>query len=195
MRLLFLTGSLAHGGAEHHAITLANRLAERGHDCHMAWVKPEAAQRNRIELRGGDRAVSLDAGRYLDRRAVERLAAVLRRYRPSALIAANPYALMYASMARARAGMQLPLIVTYHSTRSPGLKEQLQLLAYRLYMWAAERAVFVCEYQRRYCMRRGLRSRRNSVIHNGVDVERFRDTVGPQERRALRSARGDRDSD
>lgn len=195
MRLLFLTGSLAHGGAEHHAITLANRLAERGHDCHVAWVKPEAAQRGRLRLGGSDRALSLDAARYLDRRAVARLAGTLERHRPSALIAANPYALMYASMARASAGVQLPLVVTYHSTRWPGLKEQLQLLVYRLYMWAAERAVFVCEYQRRYCMRRGLRSRHNSVIHNGVDVEHFRDNLGGQERQALRSALGYRDSD
>ncbi len=32
MRLLFITQSLVHGGAERHAVTLANRLAERGHE-------------------------------------------------------------------------------------------------------------------------------------------------------------------
>ena len=36
MRLMFLTGSAEYGGAERHAITLANRLAERGHECHGA---------------------------------------------------------------------------------------------------------------------------------------------------------------
>ncbi|TLY84284.1 MAG: glycosyltransferase, partial [Gammaproteobacteria bacterium] len=41
MRLLILTGSLAHGGAERQAVTLANRLAERGRECHLAYVKPE----------------------------------------------------------------------------------------------------------------------------------------------------------
>ena len=44
MKLLFITGSLVHGGAERHAITLANRLAERGHDCHFAYVKDDPSQ-------------------------------------------------------------------------------------------------------------------------------------------------------
>ena len=39
MRILFVTGSLVHGGAERHSITLANRLAERGHECSAVYVK------------------------------------------------------------------------------------------------------------------------------------------------------------
>jgi len=78
----------------------------------------------------------------------------------------------------------------YHSTRWPGLKQQAQLLAYRPCMWAADCTVFVCEYQRRYCMRRGLRSRRNTVIHNGVDTQRFQDHTSAAERQALRAALG-----
>jgi glycosyltransferase involved in cell wall biosynthesis len=194
MRLMFLTGSLAYGGAEHHTITLANRLAERGHECDAAWVKPESAQLERLRLSDGS-ALCLEAACYLDLRAVKRLAAALAHRRPSAVIAANPYALMYASLARALARARVPLIVIYHSTRWPGLKEQAKLLAYRLCMWAAERAVFVCEYQRRYCLRRGLRSRRNTVIHNGVDLERFHAVATPGERRALRSALGYGDAD
>ena len=31
MKLLFMTGSLVHGGAERHTITLVNGLAQRGH--------------------------------------------------------------------------------------------------------------------------------------------------------------------
>jgi glycosyltransferase involved in cell wall biosynthesis len=195
MRLMFLTSSLAHGGAEHHSITLANRLAERGHECHLAWVKPEAAQLARVRLGAGGSTACLGAARYLDGEAVARLAAALERQRPAAVIAANPYALMYAARARARVRARMPLVIIYHSTRCPGLKEQAKLLAYRLYMWAAERAVFVCEYQRRYCARRGLRSRRNAVIHNGVDIERFRDAATAGQRRQLRAALGFRDRD
>jgi glycosyltransferase involved in cell wall biosynthesis len=195
MRLLFLTGSLAYGGAERHAITLANGLAERGHECHTAWVKPESAQLARLRLKDAGSALCLDAARYLDLRAVARLATALARLRPAAIVAANPYALMYASLARARSRVHAPLIVIYHSTRWPGLKEQAQLLAYRLCMWAAERAVFVCEYQRRYCMRRGVRSRRNAVIHNGVNVQHLRDAATPAERRTLRARLGYTDAD
>src|SRR5579864_3956596 len=167
MRLMFLTSSLAYGGAEHHAITLANRLTERGHECHTGWVKPQSAQLSRLRLSTDGSVFCLDAAHYLDLRALRRLAAVLARLRPGVLVAANPYALMYASLARRIAGERVPLVVIYHSTRSPGLKEQAQLAAYRLCMWAAERTVFVCEYQRRYCLRRGVRSRHNTVIPNG----------------------------
>jgi glycosyltransferase involved in cell wall biosynthesis len=195
MRLMFLTGSLAYGGAERHAITLANGLAARGHECHTAWVKPESAQLTRLRLKEAGSALCLEAAHYLDLRAVGRLAGALARHRPSAVVAANPYALMYASLARAQSRLRAPLIAIYHSTRCPGLKEQAKLLAYRLCMWAAERTVFVCEYQRRYCIRRGLRSRRNAVIHNGVDVQHLRDAATPAERRVLRAGLGYTDTD
>ena len=195
MRLMFLTGSLAYGGAESHAITLANRLAERGHECHTAWVKRDSAQLARLHLESPGSAFCLNAAHYLDLGAAGRLAGALERHRPGAVVAANPYALMYAELACARARLRVPLVVIYHSTRWPGLKEQAKLLAYRLFMWAAERAVFVCEYQRRYCLRRGLRSRRNAVIHNGVDVQHLRDTATPAERRALRARLGYADTD
>ena len=190
MRLLFLTGSLAHGGAEHHTITLANRLAERGHECHVGYVKPECDQLARLRLPGAGAAFCLDATRYLDLRALSRLATRVARIRPAAVVAANPYALLYASLARGLSGARAPLVIVYHSTRWPGLKQQAQLLAYRPWMWAAARTVFVCEYQRDYCMRRGLLSRRNTVIHNGVDTQRFHDHTSAAERQALRAALG-----
>ncbi len=195
MRLMFLTGSLAYGGAERHAITLANALAERGHECHTAWVKRDSAQLSRLHLGNAGSAFSLNAARYLDLHAAGRLAGALARHRPGAVVAANPYALMYASLARARAHQRIPLVVIYHSTRWPGLKEQAKLLAYRLFMWAAERAVFVCEYQHRYCLQRGLGSRHNAVIHNGVDVEYLCDAATPAERRTLRAGLGYADAD
>ena len=190
MRLMFLTGSLAYGGAERHAITLANRLSERGHECHTAWVKRDSAQLARLRLDGAGSAFCLNAARYLDLRAAGRLANALARHRPGAVVAANPYALMYAALACRRARLRIPLVVIYHSTRWPGLKEQAKLLVYRLCMWASERAVFVCEYQRRYCLRRGLRGRRNAVILNGVDLQYLRDAATPAERATLRAGLG-----
>lgn len=195
MRLMFLAGSLAYGGAERHAITLANRLAERGHECHAAWVKGDSAQLRRLRLDGVGSAFCLNAARYLDLSAAGRLAGALARHRPAAVVAANPYALMYATLACARARLRIPLVVIYHSTRWPGLKQQAQLLAYRPCMWASERAVFVCEYQRRYCLRRGLGARRNAVIPNGVDEQYLCDAATPAERAVLRAALGYGDTD
>ena len=74
-RLMFVTGSLRYGGAERHSITLVNRLAERGHQCHAVYVKSGAEQLERIRLRGGAGVRCLDAASYFDVAALRRFAA------------------------------------------------------------------------------------------------------------------------
>lgn len=190
LRALFVTNSLACGGAERHAITLMNRLAERGHHCHAAYIRNDHDQLDRIRLRNGGTVRCLGATRYLDTRALADFAALLAGIRPSVIVAANEYALMYSSLARRMARMRVPLVVTYHTTRLLGAKEHIKMLAYRLLFWAAECAIFVCEQQRRYCLRRGVFSRRNEVIYNGVDTEEFCESATPGERGELRRALG-----
>lgn len=178
MRLFFVTGSLVHGGAERHAITLANRLSERGHDVHFAYVKNDPSQLSRLQIP----ATCLHASRYLDFQAVGNLKKMLRRARPTAVLATNPYALMYASLARPAA----PLAVALHSTFTRSVKEALQMLAYRPFFWAAERSMFVCERQMSHWRRRALFSRSNEVIYNGVDLDYW----VPQKHSTLRQVLG-----
>jgi len=169
LRIMFATGSLAHGGAERHSITLMNQLARRGHECHAVYVKPDDQQLDRIELRGKGSLYGLAAKGYLDRRALADFAAHLLRLKPEVIVAANAHALLYASLARMRSGLRMPLLVTYHSTRLLGIKEQLKMLAERFFFMAADCLVFVCENQRRHWRKRLVFARRNEVIHNGVD--------------------------
>ncbi|HEX8963282.1 MAG TPA: glycosyltransferase, partial [Rhodocyclaceae bacterium] len=174
MRLLFVTGSLVHGGAERHSITLLNRLAERGHDCHAAYVKNDPSQLERLHPGPGGSVACLHAQRFLDRRAVARLAAQLTVLRPSAVVAANDYAAMYALLARWLAGVAVPLVATFHSTRMRTLREQAKMLIARALFPRLDCLVFVSANQRRYWGRRGLWTRRIEVIHNGVDTQAFR---------------------
>lgn len=192
---MLVTGSLAHGGAERHSITLLNRLAERGHQCHAVYVKQSADQLERIRPRAASSLRSLQAARYLDRRALFAFAAHLRATAPSVIVAANSYALMYCSLARCLARLRAPLVVTYHSTRLLGAKEQLQMIAYRPLFWSADCLVFVCEAQKRHWLRRAVCARRNEVIYNGVDTDEFRDRGGDALRAATRRALGFRESD
>lgn len=183
MKLVFLTGSLVHGGAERQSITLANRLAERGHECHAVYVKNDPSQLDRLRLAPPSSVRCLHARRYFDFSALARLRAFLARLRPCAVLAANPYALMYAGLARAGA----PLAVSLHSTHLQTVKERLQMLAYRPLCWSADAAVFVCERQRRHWVRRGVLARRCEVIHNGVDLDYWKEdrAAGEAVRRAL----------
>lgn len=190
LRVLFVTNSLEHGGAERHAITLMNRLAERGHQCHAAYIKNKGDQLDRIRLRDGGTVRCLGAVRYLDTRALAEFARLISDIRPSVIVAATEYALMYSALARRLARLRAPLVVTYHSMRLLGVKEQLKMLAYRLLFWATDCTVFVCEQQRRYWLRRGVFSRRNEVIYNGVDTDEICDRAQPGEPGALRRALG-----
>ncbi len=170
MRLVFVTGSLVHGGAERHSITLANRLAERGHDCHAVYIKNDPSQLARLKLAPPSSVRCLHARRYFDPAALSHLHAFLERLDPAVVIATNSYALMYAGLAR----RGVPLLVTLHSTYLQTLKEKLQLLAYRPLYWSADAAVFVCERQRSYWRRQAVLARRNHVIYNGIDTGHWR---------------------
>ncbi|HET7766803.1 MAG TPA: glycosyltransferase [Burkholderiales bacterium] len=193
--LMFVTGSSSVGGAERHAVAVLNRLAERGHRCHAVCIKETGDLFDQVRQRNGATVRSLDAGHYLDIRAVADFAAHLARVDPSAIVAANGYALMYSWLARCLCRSRAALVVTYHSNRLLGAKENLQMMLYRLFFWTADCSVFVCRRQRGYWRRRGVFSRRNEVIYNGVDTEAFRDTWSVQGRRALRRALGFSDAD
>jgi len=148
MRAVFITASLGFGGAERHSITLTNRLAERGHECHAVYVKDDPGQLER--LRGAASVRCLHANRYLDAGAVKALGLFFRQVRPSVVVAANPYSMLYAFLAMRRSGVRAPLAVTFHTTLLLGAKEWLQMLYYRPLFWAADCLVFVCEAQSRY---------------------------------------------
>ena len=157
MKLLFVTGSLVHGGAERHTITLANRLAERGHECHLAYVKDDPSQLERLRAR--ERAVPA-------RRGVPRLRGPRELENLLTQAEADPCrrgeslrdAVRVARAASAAA--RVPLAVTFHTTVLHDAKERLKMLYYRPLFWSADWLVFVCEAQRRtgsaaHAVRRG----------------------------------------
>ena len=187
MKAVFITASLGHGGAERHSITLTNRLAERGHECHAVYIKDEASQLERLRSAASVRC--LGARRYLDLRALEAFARHLGQIQPSVLVAANPYSLMYAFLALRRSGVRAPLVTTFHTTLLGGAKEWLQMLYYRPLFWAADGLVFVCEAQSRYWLPRKVAARSNLVIHNGVDPEHWKPAAGEEVSR-IRAALG-----
>lgn len=187
MRALFVTGTLGYGGAEGHSITLVNRLAERGHECHAAYIK--AAQDRLVpRLTGAASVRGLEVRRYLDAAGVRAFAAHLEALRPTVLLAANPYALLYARLALQASRARAPLAMSFHSTLPRDRKEWLQMLCYRPLFWSTDCIVFVCQAQRRHWQRRGMWARRCEVIHNGVDPRHWQPASAAEQaatRRAL----------
>jgi glycosyltransferase involved in cell wall biosynthesis len=195
LRTLFVTGSLAYGAVENHTITLMNRLVDRGHECHAAYIKDNHALLDRVRLRSESAVRCLEAERFLDRSALAELAALIANVQPTAIIAVNAYPLLYATLARRLVGADGAMVVTCHSTQVSGAKEFLQMLLYRPLFWAADCAVFVSDRQRRYWRRRGVLARHNAVIYNGVDTDKFTDTTTREQRAATRRVFGFAESD
>jgi len=195
LRALFVTDSLAYGGAEKQTITLMNRLASRGHECHAAYIKENHALLDRVRLRSESAVRCLSAEHYLDRSALADLAALIANLRPNAIVAANPYPLLYAMFARRLARTRATMVVTYHSAKVNGPREFLQRLLYRPLFWMTDCAIFVCDRQRRYWWRRGLLAKRNVVIYDGVDTDKFTDTTTREHRAATRRMFGFAESD
>lgn len=195
LRLMFVTGSLPHGGAERHAIALMNRLAERGHDCHAVCIKDSGCDLDRMRLPEGASVRCLHATRYFDAQALFEFARHVSALTPSVVVAANPYALMYSWLALRLARLRVPVVATFHSTRLLTLRDRVKLALERFFFWAADCTVFVCERQRQYWRCRGVFSRRNEVIYNGVDIDHFKDRWSAEGRRQLRHTLGFRDRD
>jgi L-malate glycosyltransferase len=191
MRLLFVTQSLVHGGAERHTITLANRLAERGHECHAAYIKNDPSQLGRY--RGMAGITCLDARKFMDPAALRNLTDMVRSVQPTHIVGVNPYALLYSWLAKRGAASDALLAMTYHTTQLRTAKEWLKMLLYRPFVWSSDWLVYVCEAQARYWAKRKLFARRSEVIYNGVDTEHFRvdDAAGERLRRILGFAQTD----
>jgi len=191
LRLLFVVGSLDPGGAERQTLALVQGLGNRGHHCELISIKTASGSigRHGSAVLSGGRAYGIGARRFLDLRATGELKRRIIAARPNVVVAVNPYALMYATFARMLSGHRCRIVVNFHSTQLLGLKEALQMAAYRPLFWAASCTVFVCRTQRSYWRRRALASRHCAVIYNGIDTVSYRmadsAACGPVRRRDL----------
>jgi len=170
--ILLLASRLGHGGAERHTVTLANRLSAH-FQVVLAYIKDDAALLEQVDAAKLAAVVCLHSRAGFDRDAVRRLAEVFDRHRPGIVLCANTYPMSYALAARRMSAVKPRVIEVYHTTVLPHWKDKLKMLVFHPMMWALHRLVYVCHAQRDHWRRRGLRARRETVIHNGVDVQRF----------------------
>jgi len=196
MHCQFILTTLGRGGAETHTVGLANALLELGHRCDVVALKRLPPRYGAELVPGAGAAVFwCDARGFIDFRAMRRLAQLIRSRRADVLVAVNEYAMMYAHFAQRLAGRRIPVVVTFHTTLVPSLKERVKNRLQRIFFGLSDMLIYISECQAAYWRSRGVRARAERVIHNGVDVDFFSTAQAEALRGAARRRMGLRDSD
>jgi glycosyltransferase involved in cell wall biosynthesis len=181
MKCLIVVPSLKRAGAETQAVDLANGLSSIGHSVHLCSFEPQLDQKGRladaVRFHHVQRKTKYDPSlivgitEIIDREHIEVVQGVLQ------------FAVLVAWLASRRSARRPPVVAAVHTTTNRGLKEELHdRLLYRWILRRLPAVVFVCNYQRDYWVRKypelGPLAR---VVHNGIDVRRFRrsDFVDP----------------
>ena len=193
--VLFILNSLGQGGAEKQALTLLNTIDIRRIQPSLVYLKRVEDFRPLLQAERLAHVVCCDVREGLDLGCARRLAHFVKAKDVQAIVCTNVYSTLYGYLARAISRKDVKLISVYHTTVLRRLKEKLLLLLYRQMLKRFDLLVFVCETQRRYWEARGLRARRNEVVHNGIDVVHFTDRYTPAQKLALRERVGFSDQD
>ena len=189
--LLFIVNSLGPGGAEKHAVTLLNRLDTGRFRLHLAYLKRAEQLLPQLDTSRLDEVLCCDVGHGIERRTVHRLAALIQARNIHALVCINTYSMLYGYLARrALPGARPRLATVFHTTVPQTYKEKAQMLLYRQLFKGTDLLLYVCENQRSYWRKRGLRAARESVIHNGIDVGQFAHLQTPGEKERTRRSLG-----
>lgn len=168
------------------------------HRIALACLKRDEALRPQLDAsRCAGGVTCLDVGKGLEWGAVRRLAGWLDEQQAQVVVCTNLYALAYAALARgvSRRSRHAALMEVFHTTLSGSRREALQMHGYRALLRITDLLVYVCQAQADHWRRRGLRARRETVIHNGIDPARFAPPADPAAAAAQRRAWGFRAED
>ena len=193
LRVLFLVNSLCVGGAEKHVVSLVNGLDASRHRLALTSLKRDEALVPQIEQRQlADGLHCLDLDHGLRWSVVRRLARQLDEQCTDVLVCTNMFALLYGWLARglSRRGGEVRLVEVFHSTLPASRKDARDMGLYHHVVRRADLLVFVCQAQAEHWHLHGLRARREVVIHNGIDLQRFQDRWSAQDKQTLRRAQG-----
>lgn len=191
INVLVIVSSLCFGGAEKHLIALLNYLDLAYFSLSLIYLKPEEALLPQLDQRRCTNGISCcNVTRKVDWLAVRKLAKHIRDHEVDLVMCVNAYPMLYAWLARSLSRRNPVIVEVFHSTEPGTFNERLQMLFYRPFFRASKLLIYVCENQRSYWRARGLRARRDIVIYNGIDVERFADCWTTEEKTELRKRFG-----
>jgi glycosyltransferase involved in cell wall biosynthesis len=188
--ILFLVSSLTSGGAERHVVSLLNNLDQSRFRLSLGYLKSEEALLPDLNCARLEHIISLNVQRKLDLAVVRTLADHIERHDVSVVVSTNPYPTVYAALASRRVARRPRTVEVFHSTTLPNVKEKFQLGLYRFIFRSQDLLVYVSRLRQDYWRTKGLRAKRETVMHNGIDAQYFSDRYIDGEKAALRARFG-----
>ena len=188
--VLLAVSSLLAGGAEKHAVALANLLDVRRFRLTLCCVRAGDTLAPELDAERLESHLELDVHQKFSWGAAERLAREIDRQRIDIVVCANGYPVLYALAASMRARRRVKVVEVLHTTRPGSLKGRAHMLLNWLLFRRCELLIYVSHAQRDYWRARGLRARRDVVIQNGVDIEHFTDRLTNAQRAQARAGFG-----
>lgn len=183
-RILFLTTSLAYGGAETQIVELATRLKARGREIVLvSMLPPQAYVEELKETRIPVYSLNMLRG-VPDPRAIFRLAGIVKKFRPHILHSYMIHANILARIVRFLAPVPV-LICSARSIDERGERwsERWRILAYRFTDSLCDLTTQVSQTGlERYVRIKAVPKHKICYIPNGVDTERFRPDPATRER-------------
>lgn len=191
INVLFVLQTLHIGGAEKQVASLINGIDRSRYALSLVGLKAGETLLGQIEPgRCENGTLCLGVRKSLDLHAVRRLAKHLDDNRIDVVVCTNMYALLYGWLARLHSRCKPHLVEVFHTTNLRTRKERLWMLLYKPLVRTTQLLVYVSHAQARYWRGQGLRAKREAVIHNGIDVERFRDVWSAGDKLAFRRTQG-----
>jgi glycosyltransferase involved in cell wall biosynthesis len=188
LRCLLLVPSLHRAGAETQTVELANGLAARGHSVHLCCFEKKLDLRERLS----------DAVRFhhvprkskFDTSLPERLARLIDAEGIGVVQGVLQFATLLAWLAARRSNAKPAVVAAVHTTRNRDLKQEIQeRLVYSRVMRKLQALVFVCDHQKSHWVRKyPALQHLSTVVHNGLDPQRFRQVDFAESGRQLRAA-------
>ena len=188
---LFVLNVLAVGGAEKHVVSLINGIDRGRYALSLVGLKSGKALLDQIEPGSCENGtLCLGVNKGLDLNAVRRLAKYIDDKGIDVVVCTNMYTLMYGWLSLLYSRRKAHLVEVFHTTGFSSHKDRLSMMLYKHLVRATGLLVYVSHAQARHWRHHGLRAQRETVIHNGIDVERFRDVWSASDKLAFRRTQG-----
>jgi L-malate glycosyltransferase len=183
-KYLFVFNGPIFGGAERHTFDLALSLLHQGFDVKIFAMKagPLSAPEPLI-MAQPSKPCSL-------MRRITDLSRYIKTERPDLIICVNERPVFAAYAARFIARVKTPIAAILHSTIIKSAKEKLFQFVYTPILNEIENIIFISQNQKKYWLKHGMKPRSDTVILNGIDINRFSPAIRDEHRDSMRASLG-----